>query len=177
MAIQVRRGSNAVLAALAWSLNTLRQSVADGSAFVHRDTTSTTLGDASTPRAVPAVFSSPAVTDLPSLLRLCAELAARHTYHLADGFAHRQADGTNILANAPPSDLPSAQAFLNEAKAKWNAHLTASGVHVNNDPQPITAPNAVDLQTSMDLANTYRAVYGVHIQNALPGAFLQVIDP
>lgn len=177
MAIQVRKGTSAIDRALIGSLNALRASVADAGRFFHRDTTSTTVGDYTTPTAVPAVFTSAPALDLPSLLRLCAEIAGRHTYHLADAFAHKQPDGTNLLANGPPIDLPTAIAFLRDAKAKWNAHLTAQGVHIVNDPQPITAPDPADLQTAMDLANTYRVVFATHIQNALPGAFLQLIDP
>ena len=175
MAIQVRRGTGAVLPALVWCFNTLRAGLADASQFFHRDTTASTVGDP--PTVVPAVFGSPPASDLPSLLTLCAEIAGRHVYHLADAFAHKQADGANLLANGPPVDLPTAITFLNDAKAKWNAHLVQAGVHVNNDPQAITAPNAADLQTSMDLANTYRAVFDAHIQNAFPGVSLQVIAP
>ena len=175
MAILVRRGTSAVLPAVVWGFNTLRAAMADASSFFHRDTTASTVGDP--PRVLPAVFVSPPASDLPSLLTLCREIAGRHAYHLADAFAHKVADATNVLANGPPVDLPSAITFLLDVKAKWDAHLTAAGVHVHNDPQPITAPNPVDLQTSMDLANTYRALFGTHIQNAFPGASIEVIDP
>ena len=177
MAIQIRKGTGSIERAIVFSINALRTWTADASAFVHRDTTAITAGDYTTLRAAPAVFTSPPATDLPSLLRLCTEIAGRHPYHLGDAFAHKQPDGVNGLAGPAPVDLPTALAFINDAKAKWNAHLTAQGVHVNNDAQAITAPNGADLQTSIDLANTYRAVYGVHIQNALPGAFLQLVDP
>ena len=69
------------------------------------------------------------------------------------------------------------QPFLTDVKTKWNGHLSQAGVHLTNDPQAITAPTPVDLQTSMDLANTYRAVFATHIQHAFPGSFIQVIDP
>ena len=175
MAIQVRKGTGAVLLALVSGFNAIRTGLAAASKFFHIDTSSYTAGDPY-PRVIPVVFGSPAATDLPSLLVLCRELAGRHAYHLGDAFAHLQADAANVLANGPPIDLPTAIVFLNDAKAKWNAHLTAQGVHVNNDPQAITAPNAADLQTSMDLANTYRAVFTTHIQNAFPGSSIQVID-
>jgi hypothetical protein len=176
MAIQVRKGTGAVLFALVSGFNAIRVGLASASKYFHFDTTSSTVGDPY-PRVVPAVFVSPVATDPPSLLVLCRELAGRHAYHLADAFAHVQADGTNGLANGPPIDVPTAIVFLNDAKAKWNGHIAQAGVHVNNDPQAITAPNAVDLQTSMDLANTYRAVFATHIQNAFPGSSIQVIDP
>ncbi len=176
MAIQVRTGTSTVLFALVSGFNTLRSGLAQASKFFHLDTTSSTAGDP-WPRVLPAVFVSGAATDLPSLLTLCKELAGRHPYHLRDRFAHLEPDATNLLANAPPADLPTAITFLNDAKAKWNAHLAQAGVHVNNDPQVITAPNAADLQTSMDLANTYRALFATHIQNAFPGFSIQVIEP
>jgi hypothetical protein len=176
VAIQVRRGTNAVLFAFVSCFNSLRLGLASASKFFHLDTTSSTVGDPH-PRASPAVFVSSAAVDLASLVALCTELAGRHAYHLGDRFAHLQADTTNVLANGPPVDLPTAIAFLNDAKTKWNGHLVQTGVHVNNDPQAITAPNAADLQTSMDLANTYRALFATHIQNAFPGSSIQVIDP
>ena len=49
--------------------------------------------------------------------------------------------------------------------------------HVVNDPNQITAPAAVDLQTAIDLANTYRALFNTHIQAAPPGASIQLVDP
>jgi hypothetical protein len=176
MAIQIRRGTLAILPALVWAVNAMRGQLGRASSFFHLDTTASTVGDP-VPTAAPAVFLSPPAIDLPSLLTLCTEIAGRHPYHLGDGFAHLQPDGVNGLANPAPVDLPSAIVFLNDAKVKWNGHLTQAGVHLNNDPQPITAPNAADLQTSMDLANTYRALYATHIQNAFPGFFIQVIDP
>ena len=177
MALQIRKGTGSVERSLVATVNALRMWLADASTFVHRDTTAVTVGDFTATRAVPAMFAAPAATDLPSLLRLCGELLARHRLHLTDGFAHKHTDDVNGLAHPAPDTLVTAQDFLNDAKAKWNAHLTAAGVHVTNDAQPITSPDASNLQTALDLANTYRAVFAVHIQNALPGAFLELVDP
>jgi hypothetical protein len=177
MALMVRKGSDAVVRALVLQHNALRAALAESGRFVHRDTTGHTSGDFLVPVAVPARFLAPAAVDLQSLLRLAAEIAQKHALHLRDAFAHRAMDGANGLTRPPPDTLVTAVAFVNEAKAKWNAHLVAPELHTAPDPQPITAPDATDLQTALDLANTYRAVYATHIQNALPGAFLQLIEP
>jgi hypothetical protein len=124
------------------------------------------------------VFVAPPAADLPSLLALCGELGGRHALHLRDAFAHRAADAANALANGAPATLAAAEVFLTDAKAKWNAHQAAQGVHYTADVQDvITAADATDLPSAIALANTYRAVYAAHIQNALFGASVQLLEP
>jgi hypothetical protein len=177
MALQVRRGSSAILSAIVAELNALRSALAPSGTYVHLDTTSVTTGGFQYSTASPAVVQAPASGDLPSLLALCADLSARFRMHFSDAFAHHAPDGTSALANGPPSALPDAIVFLNDAKVKWNAHLTRAGVHLTNDTtNAITAPNAADEQTAQDLANTLRVVFGAHIQNALPGSYVDLID-
>jgi hypothetical protein len=178
VALQIRKGSGGVVYALVAAVNAIRTQLAAASNVFHADVTSTTVGDFTQLVAQAGIFAAPAATDLASLLRLCIEIAGRHALHLGDALAHRAADSANRLGIDPPVDLPSAQAFLNTAKAKFNAHLTQAGVHVNNDTtNAITAADATNLQTALDLANTYRAVYAAHIQSAPPGASIQLIDP
>jgi hypothetical protein len=139
--------------------------------------TSTTGGDFTTPTIVPATFVSPPASDLPSLLRLCGEIAGRLGMHFRDAYAHRAADTASALANGAPTTLAQALSFLNDAKAKWNAHLTRAGAHLTNDiANAIGAPDATDQQTAQDLANTIRVVFAAHIQNALPGAFVELLN-
>lgn len=177
MPLQVRRGTSAVIYALVTELNHLRRLVAQAAGAFHLEVTSFGGGDFTTPMAVTATFAAPAATDLPSLLRLAREIAGRHAVHLRDGFAHVAPDAANALAKSAPSTLPEAIAFLNDAKAKWNLHLAQAGVHVTSDPNRITAPDASDQQTAIDLANTYRAVWSTHIQAAPPGASIQLLEP
>jgi hypothetical protein len=175
--LQIRRGSGALLYAIVSTLNALRRTVALAAGQFHLEVTATTTGDFTTPAALAATFASPPASDLPSLLRLCTEIATRHTQHTRDGFAHVAPDGANALASGAPMTLPAALAFLNDAKAKYDAHLAQAGVHVVADPNRITAPDATDLQTAMDLANTYRALFNAHILGAPAGASIQLIDP
>ena len=177
MPLQVRRGTSAVVYALVAELNALRRLVAQGAGQYHLEVSSYGGGDFTAPVAVPATFAFPPATDLPSLLRLTNELAGRHGMHMRDGYAHLAPDGVNGLANGAPATLPAAVTFLNDAKAKWNAHLVQAGVHVAVDPNRITAPDASDLQTAIDLANTYRAVFGAHIRGAPPGSSIQLVEP
>lgn len=177
MPMTVRRGSGAVEYALVAQLDALRRIVAQSAGQFHLEASSIGGGDFTTPTLFPLTFVAPPATDLPSLLALCAEIAGRHPLHTHDGFAHLSADTQDDLAKPPPAALADAIAFVNDAKAKFNAHLSAQGVHVVNDPNRITAPNAADLQTAMDLANTYRALFNTHIQAAPLGASIQLVDP
>ena len=178
MAISVRKGSGAVLPALVAAVNELRQVAASSWGVVHADVTSVTSGDFQNPVTTPAVFLAGPAVDLPSLLSLCAELAGRHVHHTRDTRAHRAADRTNALAHPVPVALADAEAFLIDAKAKWNAHQTQAGVHYTNDASDaITAPDATDFPSAIFLANAYRAAYANHIQNALFGASVDLIEP
>jgi hypothetical protein len=177
MPLAIRRGSGAVEYALVSQFNALRHVVALGAGLFHLEITSVSSGDFTAPVASPLVFASAPATDLPSLLALCAELAGRHRVHTRDGFAHVAADTQDDLAKGAPAALADALAFVNDAKAKFNAHLSQQGVHVANDPNKITAPDATDLQSAMDLANTYRALFNTHIQAAPPGASIELLEP
>ncbi len=177
MPLTIRRGSGAVEYALVAQLDALRRLVAQAAGQFHLEVSSIGGGDFTAPVALPLVFAAAPATDLPSLLTLCSEMAGRHRVHTHDGFAHLAADTQDDLAKPAPATLADAIAFVNDAKAKFNAHLSQAGVHVVNDPNPITAPNAADLQTAMDLANTYRALFNAHIQAAPPGASIQLVDP
>jgi hypothetical protein len=177
MAIQVRKNSPGVVYALVAELNAMRRLMASTLGVVHGDITSTTTGDFRALASKPAAFAAAAATDLPSLLALCSELAGRHFIHLGDGLAHETADGANALAHPPPATLADAQAFLTDAKAKWNTHLAQAGVHFTNDgANRITAPDATDLPSAIVLANAYRTAFAAHIQNALFGASIQLLE-
>jgi hypothetical protein len=177
MPLTVRRGSGALEYALVAQLAALRRIVAQAVGQYHLEVSSVGAGDFTSPIAIPLVFAAGPATDLPSLLSLCAELAGRHRAHTRDAFAHLAADTQNDLAKGPPATLADAIALLNDAKTKFNAHLSQQGVHVANDPNKITAPDASDQQTAIDLANTYRALFNTHIQAAPPGASIQLIGP
>jgi hypothetical protein len=177
MPLTIRRGSGAIEYALLAQLDALRRIVAQTAGQVHLEVSGVGTGDFTTPTLFPIVFAAGPATDLASLLVLCNELAGRHRAHTRDAFAHVAADTQSDLAKGPPASLADAIAFVNDAKAKFNAHLSQQGVHVTNDPNKITAPDASDLQTAMDLANTYRALFNAHIQAAPPGASIQLIGP
>jgi hypothetical protein len=177
MPITIRRGTGASEYALVAQLDVLRRMVAQAAGQFHLEVTSVGAGDFTNPIAIPLVFAAGPATDLPSLLALCTEMAGRHPAHTHDGFAHPSADTANDLSKPAPRSLADAIAFVNDAKAKFNTHLSQQGVHVANDPTKITAPDASDLQTAMDLANTYRALFNTHIQAAPPGASIQLIGP
>jgi hypothetical protein len=175
--LTIRRGSGAVEYALVAQLDALRRMVAQAAGQYHLEVSSIGAGDFTAPIAIPLVFAAGPANELLSLVGLCTEIATRHRIHTRDGFAHLAADTQSDLAKSPPATLADAIAFVNDAKAKFNAHLSQQGVHVANDPNKITAPDAADLQTAIDLANTYRALFNIHIQAAPPGASIQLLDP
>ena len=177
MPLTVRRGSGAVEYALVAEFNALRRNVAQGAGMFHLEVSSFGTGDFTDPTLFPLVFASGPASDLPSLLGLCTEIAGRHRAHTHDRFAHLKPDTADDLAKPAPATLADAVAFLSDAKAKFNAHLSQAGVHVVNDPNKITAPDAADLQTACDLANTYRALYNAHIQAAPPGSSVDLVGP
>jgi hypothetical protein len=178
MAFHVRRGSGAVLPALVAAVNAVRPALATAGQHFHADVTSVPGGDFTAPTAVAAEIIAPRATDLPTLLRLCADIGGKLSVHFRDRIAHRAADTASALANPSPIDLPGAQAFLNDCKAKWNAHLTRAGIHFTNDAvNAIGAPDATNLQTAMDLANTIRAVVTPHLTNAPAGAAIVLTEP
>ncbi len=178
MPLTVRRGSGALEYALVAELNALRRIVAAGAGAYHLEVSSVGAGDFTAPTLFPLLFSAGPASDLPSLLALATEIAGRHRTHTRDGFAHLAADTSNDLAKAtPPRTLADAIALVNDAKAKFNAHLSQQGVPILADPNKISAPDATDLQTASDLANTYRALYNTHIQAAPPGAAIELVGP
>lgn len=180
MAYQVRKGSDDVGAALVAGYNALRQTVALSGSMYHRDVTSTTsgFGDslATTAYTVTAVNGD---GTLAKLKLLCADLALKYKVHIADATAHLVADATNTLASyATPADLTAAIAFVNDFKAKFNAHLSQSGVHVNNDSNTVATADASTTQAQADtLANALKAAFNIHVQSAPKGASITLVSP
>lgn len=99
--------------------------------------------------------------------------------HLADAAAHSAADTTNALTVARPSDaatLAEIYAFLNNAKAKYEAHRVQSGIHATDDStNTISASNATDQSSTNTLANELKTDINAHMADALGGYGIRVV--
>lgn len=99
--------------------------------------------------------------------------------HALDTLAHVAADSTNgaLTAARPATSLATAYTLANEIKADFNAHLTQSGVHVNNDgTNSIAAADATTQNSLNTLLNELKADLNLHMANAVPGSSLRAIN-
>lgn len=99
--------------------------------------------------------------------------------HALDALAHVAADSTNgaLTAARPATSLATAITLANEIKADYNAHLTQSGVHLNNDStNTISSSNASDQSSLNTLLNELRTNMAAHIASAVAGYSLRIIE-
>lgn len=85
--------------------------------FHFADTLSLKIADVT---ALPALG---ACLDLATSITAMTLLKATWATHIASTSVHGNADGTNTLLTATPTDLPSLITFMNAAKTAVNAHL------------------------------------------------------
>jgi hypothetical protein len=123
-----------------------------------------------------------AATDLPTAVQVINEVEAVYHFHTGDRLAHAVPDTTNVestaKANASVTDggLAGAMALANDQKAKFNAHLTQSTVHYNNDgTNAVAAANATDLPSLITLVNALRTSIIAHMANAPAAPSLRVV--
>lgn len=178
MAIEVRKGSDAVKAALVSQHNALLQKVAATlTTEPHADITSTTSGDFSAPVATPLTVPTAAVNTLPKVVARANVLKLYFNTHLADAVAHKAADATNPVTTADATDQGTANTLLNAIQSAFNAHLTQSGVHYTNDTtNPDSTTVASDLGTSETLATNLTTAFNAHIQMALGNLAVKLIS-
>lgn len=179
MAILARKTAEAVMYALVNAHNDTRRAAGVVGSFFHADVTAKAVSaDFRNPVATSAAITSANASDLTTLLVLCAEIAIVHALIVADDIAHKVKDATNPLANAAPTDLATAQTFLNDAKAKFNAHIGSTTFHYTADAtNTIAAANATDLPTSQTLANAYKTSFNAHIASSPLGASVRLVGP
>jgi hypothetical protein len=109
-------------------------------------------------------LASPEAFDLTSAITLANEELTDINTHIASvgaGFAHLAA--SPAIGSPPAFDLTSLETLLNDIKATLNTHYTFVAAHLTNDTfNTITAANAVDLPTSITLANQIRTFWTLH---------------
>lgn len=188
MAISVRKEIDSVVWALVDAFNSLQDAgwVADG---YHRDLSQLTSGDPNDPASITLTTLSvdaAAATTLATTITLANNIHGVLHTHFLDAQAHLKADtvndgyqdgysvyvdgySTSMAASVGAADLVAVCNELNVSKIAFNAHLTQSGVHVNNDTgNSVATTNATDLSSAEALANALAAAINLHISG--PGS-------
>jgi len=181
MALFTRRAAGAEMPlALAQAHNRLCAQPALVGAFFHADITSVTTGDFISKASTPLQVTAAIAADLPTSIALSNQLTGFLRVHMGEGAstdpfacgAHKIPDIANTLTlpsvivatGVAATDTASVIAALNLIKVSFNLHLAQAGVHYNNDgTNTIAAANAVDLPSSITLANAAKASLNAHI--------------
>jgi len=179
MALDVRKGSDGITAALVSQHNALLKKVASElTTEPHADVTSLTSGDWTSPEATPLVATSPTADTIGKVKTLANELKRIYNVHIADALAHDAADDENTVEDDDATDQTTANTLLNSLKAAYNAHLTESGVHYTNDTtNAVTADDADGLAKSETLANELKTKFNAHVQFAIGVSALNLVEP
>lgn len=179
MALHVRKTPNAVMYAVAESLNATRRALTqDTTTYPHCDVTSLQSGDYTTPASSAHQVTATDASSLATLRTLCRDLYVVGAAHFADAVAHVAADTDNDWGTKPATDaaLSALQTWLNARKVDLNAHFLQSGVHFTNDTtRLITSADATDQSSSDTLANEIKADLNAHITAALAGSSIKLI--
>jgi hypothetical protein len=182
MAISVRKDDQELLLALAYALNAQQsdftQSLADG--YFHRDQTQSTNGPLFALNSITltnVTVSATNAVDLGTTVALANQLFGIMVLHMSDDQVHLKFDNVNVptldgYQVQLASDLPSVEVLLNALKVLFDAHLTQSGVHQNNDTSNSVSstPNATSLGTAETLANALKVALNAHMASAPTGA-------
>lgn len=110
---------------------------------------------------------------------LCQALMQAYVNHIADALAHDAVDATNTLAYTRAQVVDEASAILaaNDLKAKYNAHLTQSGVHPNNDATNSTsASNATNGASLYTLLNELKTDFNAHLADGMSTPSWRAVD-
>ena len=163
-----RKDVDSVARALVQQYNALHQAtIATTVDGYHRDISGVPSGDFSAPSSADLQVSADDATDLASSQALALNLKGVLSVHFADDQAHLIADTVNVTFEGDgyvADTLAHAEVLANQMKADFNAHLTQSGVHLNNDMgNTVVSADATD-QGSLDtLLNETKVNVNAHI--------------
>ncbi|HEU4544364.1 MAG TPA: hypothetical protein VFR23_24750 [Jiangellaceae bacterium] len=176
MAFTVRNVPDAMVFALVAAWNR-RQEDAVASNF-HADVTQITGGDYRAPTVTDDTFTNAHAVPTDAATCVTAVNAFKRVInrHFADTRAHNSAV-TAAMGEADATDLTTAIAVGNQMKADYNAHLSESSVHFNNDgTNTIAAADGTNLTTLVTLLTELRTDATAHIINATPGEMINLVD-
>lgn len=138
------------------------QAVLPGGGQVTLDQVVTTVNDAYLPYA----GSTDQATILANLITLANSIKTKYNLHRASTVFHDAADGVNIVALGPATNLPTLIALLNQEKAKYLDHISNTGGVFHNladSTNTIVAADATDLVSCSILAHELKLKYNLHL--------------
>jgi hypothetical protein len=178
MAFQVRRGTDAVIAALVLAHNNTRRAAGVVGAFFHADVTSDGNGDHNVPTVTAATVTAANASNLATSLTLVNQLRQRWLQHRNDDLAHKVADGLPALTAPVATDLASAQTLANELKADFTTHIGSTTYHYTADAtNTVAAADATDQATLNALLNELKGDFNAHIASAPAGQSVKLLEP
>jgi hypothetical protein len=169
MAIKIRKTASQFEADLMTAYNVLVD--ANLSTEVHRDKTCTETGDSFNPTGTPLLVTG-VTTDLTTCEALAEEIRGVLGFHFIDHSAHEVVDDVNVAfadydGYYQCTDLATTIALANAEKVCYNAHMSQSTVHVNNDvTNTVTAADADDLAKVKTLLADLKAKINAHMTDA-----------
>ena len=177
MAIQARKGSDAVALDLVAGYNALRATVAVAATKFHADvTSSSTLGGFDAHAAAALLVTSASATNTGTGVTLANELKAKLNVHMADAIAHKTADVANgPLTTADASDDATTVTLATAIQTAYNAHVQSTTYHYTADTNTdsTTISSASTARTSL---TAIKALYNVHIASAPAGSSLALLS-
>lgn len=179
MAIDARKGTDAVQYAMAKAYNDFLERNAVAGSFYHADVTSVTSGDFTNPEVNPLLLPTAACNTLAKAATRANLMKVYFNVHIADTLAHQVADTANVVStpDAGLTDQTATDTLLNALKVAFNAHLTQSGVHYTDDSDnTVSTTDAIGLATSEALADDLTTAFNAHVSGA-SGQKLNLTSP
>jgi hypothetical protein len=107
---------------------------------------------------------TPNAFDLTSAITLANDIHAKYSAHIISTTFHLTFDLVDSMVMDPITNtLDSSIAMVNDLRAKYLGHLVQVGVHLENDEKNNVVPDdAIDLDTSILLANALKSSYNFH---------------
>lgn len=178
MGFQVRRGTDAVLAALVLAHNNTRRAAGVLGTFFHADVTSHGGGDHRVPTATAAIVTAANASSPETSLVLVNQLRQLWLQHRDDDLAHKVADALPALAADAATNEATAIALANEIKADYEAHRASTTYHYTADAtNTIAAADASDQGTLNTLLNELKTDFNAHIASAPAGQSIKLLEP
>jgi hypothetical protein len=171
--MEIRKGSNQVLTALAFQFNALRD-LNVGSNFHAQVTPSGPVTDDPTVTVAALAVGAANSSSLPTAITLVNDVLRVLNTHYADMSAHKSVQTAALALDPLPSTalLATVQTRANALKASYNTggHVNTANVHHTNDgTNLIAAADATD-QTSLNtLLNELKTDVNAHILAGLAG--------
>jgi len=136
-------------------------------------------------KTVQSADASSLATSLTLVNELCSlwqKTSGGFPGHINDDLAHVAKDTTNTLdlggaLTYPALTLAQAIANANALYTAYNAHLSQSGVHQNNDGTNTASSSSATDQSSLNTRlNDLKSKFNSHLANATPAGALRLVD-